>query len=286
MHGRLCATSVPQCYTLTTVDLLCTAWYIARVYWACGGTKAAFDGCCHRLSMCVGLQTHTLCTTRLPPKQGRWPNLERWFAAMEARPAYAGFKSDHYTHVHDLPPQLGGCVGGEPGWLALPLQIGCAMGCAVWCMAAGWRGVQATQPTRSLHSSSSAHPSLHNACCKLRRQPAGPSPYFHVSARLPTSPTVPEAKPFADAIDGRDGKSWRLPLEPLSATSLEAHTPGEQPEIDRLQVWAGAGRAGLRSSCSDRAWGCLGGRRWPLERCLLRNDSQNLPIAMQALHCA
>eukprot|EP00887_Chlorella_sp_A99_P006697 scaffold3.g6697.t1 len=42
--------------------------------------------------------------------EGRWPNLERWFAAMEARPAYLGFKSDFFTHVHDLPPQLGGCV--------------------------------------------------------------------------------------------------------------------------------------------------------------------------------
>lgn len=52
---------------------------------------------------------------------------------------------------------------------------------------------------------------------------------------------VPEAKPFADAIDGRDGKSWRLPLEPLSATSLEAHTPEEHPEIDRLQVRVYAG---------------------------------------------
>ncbi|KAL4421036.1 hypothetical protein ABPG77_007511 [Micractinium sp. CCAP 211/92] len=92
--------------------------------------------------------------------QGRWPNVERWFEAMEARPAYAGFKSDHYTHVHDLPPQLGGCVA------------------------------------------------------------------------------VPEAAPFAAAIDGRDGKSWHLPLEPLSSSSLEAHSPGEQPEVDRLQAAA------------------------------------------------
>lgn len=36
---------------------------------------------------------------------------------MEGRPAYLGFKSDAYTHCHDLPPQLGGCVmhpDGEP----------------------------------------------------------------------------------------------------------------------------------------------------------------------------
>ncbi|EIE23653.1 glutathione S-transferase [Coccomyxa subellipsoidea C-169] len=41
---------------------------------------------------------------------GRWKNLERWFESMEARPAYIGTRSDFYTHVHDLPPQLGGCA--------------------------------------------------------------------------------------------------------------------------------------------------------------------------------
>lgn len=39
---------------------------------------------------------------------GQWPNLEAWFAALELRPSYLGTKSDFYTHVHDLPPQLGG----------------------------------------------------------------------------------------------------------------------------------------------------------------------------------
>lgn len=37
---------------------------------------------------------------------GRWPSLERWFEAMEARPVYAALRSDHYTHCLDLPPQL------------------------------------------------------------------------------------------------------------------------------------------------------------------------------------
>jgi hypothetical protein len=27
---------------------------------------------------------------------------------MESRSSYLGTKSDHYTHCHDLPPQLGG----------------------------------------------------------------------------------------------------------------------------------------------------------------------------------
>lgn len=63
---------------------------------------------------------------------------------------------------------------------------------------------------------------------------------------------MPEAAPFAAAIDGTDGRSWRLPLEPLSASSLEAHSQGDQPELDRLQVcscggwwwWCGVGWLG------------------------------------------
>jgi glutathione S-transferase len=50
--------------------------------------------------------------------QGRWPAVERWFDAMEGRDSYLGFKSCHYTHVHDLPPQLGGCVQGGQALLS------------------------------------------------------------------------------------------------------------------------------------------------------------------------
>ena len=43
------------------------------------------------------------------------PGLAAWFAAMESRPAYRGTQSDFHTHVHDLPPQMGGCwENGEP----------------------------------------------------------------------------------------------------------------------------------------------------------------------------
>jgi hypothetical protein len=38
----------------------------------------------------------------------RWPHVDRWFDAMEGRETYLGLNSDYYTHVHDLPPQLGG----------------------------------------------------------------------------------------------------------------------------------------------------------------------------------
>lgn len=92
--------------------------------------------------------------------QGTWLHLERWFDAMETRPAYLAFRSDYYTHCHDLPPQLGGCV------------------------------------------------------------------------------SLPEAAPMAAAIDGTDDRSWKLPLPPLSSSSLEAYSPGENPPIDRLHAAA------------------------------------------------
>jgi len=35
--------------------------------------------------------------------------LSDWFDAMETRSTYRGTQSDFHTHVHDLPPQMGGC---------------------------------------------------------------------------------------------------------------------------------------------------------------------------------
>ena len=46
------------------------------------------------------------------------PHLSRWFDAMESRATYRGTQSDFHTHVHDLPPQMGGCwENGEPQML-------------------------------------------------------------------------------------------------------------------------------------------------------------------------
>lgn len=47
---------------------------------------------------------------RIRGDRDRFPALNRWFDAMETRESYLGTKSDFFTHVHDLPPQLGGCV--------------------------------------------------------------------------------------------------------------------------------------------------------------------------------
>ncbi len=46
------------------------------------------------------------------------PRFSAWFDAMESRPTYRGTQSDFHTHVHDLPPQMGGCwENGEPQML-------------------------------------------------------------------------------------------------------------------------------------------------------------------------
>ncbi|MCC3409274.1 MAG: glutathione S-transferase family protein [Microcoleus sp. PH2017_10_PVI_O_A] len=46
------------------------------------------------------------------------PRFGDWFAGMESRSTYRGTQSDFHTHVHDLPPQMGGCYeNGEPQML-------------------------------------------------------------------------------------------------------------------------------------------------------------------------
>jgi glutathione S-transferase len=46
------------------------------------------------------------------------PRFSAWFDAMETRSTYRGTQSDFHTHVHDLPPQMGGCwENGEPQML-------------------------------------------------------------------------------------------------------------------------------------------------------------------------
>lgn len=42
-------------------------------------------------------------------RSAKYPALLRWYEAMDTRISYQGIKSDYYTHVHDLPPQIGGC---------------------------------------------------------------------------------------------------------------------------------------------------------------------------------
>ncbi|AFY38150.1 hypothetical protein Lepto7376_1822 [[Leptolyngbya] sp. PCC 7376] len=52
------------------------------------------------------------------------PRMSDWFDAMESRPTYRGTQSDFHTHVHDLPPQMGGCyANGAPEAIANQTRV-------------------------------------------------------------------------------------------------------------------------------------------------------------------
>ena len=52
------------------------------------------------------------------------PAIDQWLAALERRTSYLGTQSDFHTHVHDLPPQLGGCyANGTASQCQLASQI-------------------------------------------------------------------------------------------------------------------------------------------------------------------
>ncbi|MEM9534424.1 MAG: glutathione S-transferase family protein [Cyanobacteria bacterium P01_E01_bin.45] len=52
------------------------------------------------------------------------PRLAAWFDGLEQRGTYRGTQSDFHTHVHDLPPQMGGCYSnGEPAALTNQTRV-------------------------------------------------------------------------------------------------------------------------------------------------------------------
>ncbi len=52
------------------------------------------------------------------------PRFAEWCTAMETRSTYRGTQSDFHTHVHDLPPQMGGCYeNGEPQMLLNKIRV-------------------------------------------------------------------------------------------------------------------------------------------------------------------
>ena len=57
------------------------------------------------------------------------PAIDRWFRALEALETYRGTQSDFHTHVHDLPPQMGGCWSDDtPMATSLAEQIDLGVG--------------------------------------------------------------------------------------------------------------------------------------------------------------
>jgi hypothetical protein len=133
--------------------------------------------------------------------QGRWPAIDAWFNAMETRDTYLGIKSDVYTHVFDLPPQIGGehlCLCSEK-------------------MATEYTGhAESAQPVQAMPVVSQGTADRRSNCSQL-------VPWLICAGCV----SVPEAEDVAAALDGSDDTSWHLPLSPLSSTSLECHAPGE-----------------------------------------------------------
>ena len=81
-----------------------------------------------------------------------YPRIEAWFKAMEARPSYRHIQSDFYTHVHDLPPQIGGCRGVPEAAPYADLIDGSG---ASWTLG-GLEALHSLQPVDGLGQSSDA----------------------------------------------------------------------------------------------------------------------------------
>lgn len=72
--------------------------------------------------------------------QGNFPKLEKWFDAMETRfEAFAAFRSDYFTHAHDLPPQLGGCTMTPDGQAVAAMLDGGSGGADGPSSSSSWR---------------------------------------------------------------------------------------------------------------------------------------------------
>mmetsp|Transcript_64648 Transcript_64648/g.173815 ORF Transcript_64648/g.173815 Transcript_64648/m.173815 type:complete len:632 (-) Transcript_64648:77-1972(-) len=63
----------------------------------------------------------------------RWPRIQQWFSALEARPAFRSLCGDFFTHSHDLPPQLGTCAPNGKG-AACADYIDGVPGCGAWLL--------------------------------------------------------------------------------------------------------------------------------------------------------
>lgn len=66
--------------------------------------------------MCASLLYYKGFQIRMPPGYAsEFPNINKWFDALETLESYRVTKSDYFTHNWDLPPQLGGCTQEDEG---------------------------------------------------------------------------------------------------------------------------------------------------------------------------
>ena len=82
------------------------------------------------------------------------PAIDRWLKALEQLEEYRGTQSDFHTHVHDLPPQMGGCWFDDPldaADLSERIDRGDGLGDDEACWpSSAWAGMESVALTRVL----------------------------------------------------------------------------------------------------------------------------------------
>ena len=141
-------------------------------------------------------------------RSAAYPNVERWFKAMETRPSYRASQSDYYTHAHDLPPQLGGCSSnGTPeakavqeeidgGDWRLPLAADPSQPLPAWCAAdaeAGWPAARREAAARLIEN--------HEAVATFARRAHGPPGMPPVGAPLADPNNLSPVEWHAESVD-------------------------------------------------------------------------------------
>lgn len=87
-----------------------------------GGTCSLAD--CVFASSLERIAASILYYKGLRIRGGRWPCIEAWFRKMETHESYMASRADFHTNVHDLPPQIGGCIAsGTPDQMAAAAAI-------------------------------------------------------------------------------------------------------------------------------------------------------------------
>ena len=97
------------------------------------------------------------------------PRISAWFDAMETRPTYLGTQSDFHTHVHDLPPQMGGCY--ESAAIAAQPECKERIDCGPWSAGATAPWPRCRRASPRLSAATSAPSSAGAAPCPPSRPP-------------------------------------------------------------------------------------------------------------------
>lgn len=165
----------------------------------------------------------------------KWPHINRWLEAFEARPTYMATKSDYYTHVMDIPPQYGPGYS-LPGSEAAAREIMGEDGS--WELPLPPLSAASLEPVK--HHSGGEDAARHEAAFKLT---INHDPIARFACRGPGQPgkrqfQAPLADPYATpALEYvPDVDCWlRAVTQALVTGSLEGETPAPADNEGRRQ---------------------------------------------------